>query len=1276
MRLIKLLPLLLLATSFSFVSAQSTNCTISNGVMICASVGGFNQQDTTAQTPTSPKYNAMNCSSPSFLGKQAGEVACYGVWDYGNEFGDDKDMCQESIYGKAKTGCIVKTTACVSGSAVATRVLFPTSSSQDISVMASNFKTSTGAVSSSNLLNVWEYTCQGTTTQTAPNDTSPVLVTVGGGTFYYANPVISGYASGINSLGLVISNGDKVYGSGHTIKVDSNGKWSHTVSSPLNTGDYQVIVYDTNNMTVASGTITILLDVLVSKATYKGYLGGSETPFIITENISKTEALENCKINSSNNPTKSIRCTWNGVEMYSYPATVTISTSTTNCIVQNGVNICAFTPTNTIIGCINQNGAIICPSASSTTVVPVEKGINLVASADSVMYGDIVDINWTTNGFKYCSSNWNSRLPISGNYKVKIYGDRTFTVNCYDAKAKKTSKSLRVILKTPTVEISATPTSLEYGKQAQVTWSSTGAASCNFTRGDTQFIKNENTTSGTNRYTQSLYKTQTYTVRCKNGSKVATKSVTVDVACKVLNVYKQKTLGTTTYDIYIRASGLSSGVTLPVSVGGVEKFDGLKFGKGSNVNTLKANQTFNFRETEAILSQKGSISLVQDGATVCQSISGVDVTPTPTIVATGTLMVYFNGQDQAQIVTGDLTKVDALASCKKSIGYNQSATSARCTWNGEQIYSVPVSTLKLRRIQVSSKNNTAYVSYTKGYPTDTCAKVVNENFSITGKANLCFSGTQDNFNDTQLVNLFHVGDRVKVCLDKDHSVCSPTVVVTDFDSDGAFSVPSSWKSCAKQDQVCSFLGTKKVYYGSSGVYTNGTFTDSVTCSNAFFGDPWLEVDKQCFYEDKITQSVTFSDPVHVASSPLSQFMIGGTANDIAKFKLKTQTGDVVVKKLHFKVLGADSVMSVSVNGVTSVPVVLDEAVVADLSIPVSTNGTDVSVAVKFNGFRNSTIGGSLTQGVSPVSITLASIEAVSGSGYVITKQTSVSSNSMTLVASKPTVIGMSGVGTLSTGMQKLGEFTVIADANGKIAVSKVSLTLSKLTSGGFDVTGVKISEDNGSTAISNVVSNPTSGQAFDLSFTNNYEIGAGQSKIFQVWGIVAGSFDLVNVSKTSLTLNQDGFRWVDVVGGNKEYTGKGIYNFPTTSYTLTNGGFGDQPVNPPTDGQGIQPSMGGASLNIKSNLSSTGSNGQVLGISTSNLTCANITYNLHRGAESKNVTKLQNFLKEKGFLNEVTGFYGDKTIAAVKDYQGSLGLPVTGMVYSATREAIRSESCN
>jgi hypothetical protein len=81
----------------------------------------------------------------------------------------------------------------------------------------------------------------------------------------------------------------------------------------------------------------------------------------------------------------------------------------------------------------------------------------------------------------------------------------------------------------------------------------------------------------------------------------------------------------------------------------------------------------------------------------------------------------------------------------------------------------------------------------------------------------------------------------------------------------------------------------------------------------------------------------------------------------------------------------------------------------------------------------------------------------------------------------------------------------------------------------------------------------------------------------------------------------------------------------------------------------------------------------VLGVSTQ---CFSFTRNLARGAEGEDVSLLQSFLMEKGFMEgEVTGFYGDTTKTALKAYQTSAGLPSTGFLYELTRIKIESETC-
>ena len=120
-----------------------------------------------------PKTNAMSCANPPKTGLAAGSLACYGLWDFGNEFGEDQNMCARDSYGTPKTGCKVSTGACVGGSATATRVLdtyaqwhdanATLASETDITQIAQNLKTTPDAVKQQ-LIRVWEYTCTGTST--------------------------------------------------------------------------------------------------------------------------------------------------------------------------------------------------------------------------------------------------------------------------------------------------------------------------------------------------------------------------------------------------------------------------------------------------------------------------------------------------------------------------------------------------------------------------------------------------------------------------------------------------------------------------------------------------------------------------------------------------------------------------------------------------------------------------------------------------------------------------------------------------------------------------------------------------------------------------------------------------------------------------------------------------------------------------------------------------------------------------------------------------------
>jgi hypothetical protein len=75
-------------------------------------------------------------------------------------------------------------------------------------------------------------------------------------------------------------------------------------------------------------------------------------------------------------------------------------------------------------------------------------------------------------------------------------------------------------------------------------------------------------------------------------------------------------------------------------------------------------------------------------------------------------------------------------------------------------------------------------------------------------------------------------------------------------------------------------------------------------------------------------------------------------------------------------------------------------------------------------------------------------------------------------------------------------------------------------------------------------------------------------------------------------------------------------------------------------------------------------------------TCINLASNLKQGNRNADVTILQNFLKEKGYLNvSATGFFGGQTLKAVKNFQKDNNINSTGLVGPLTRDFINKLTC-
>jgi hypothetical protein len=300
-------------------------------------------------------------------------------------------------------------------------------------------------------------------------------------------------------------------------------------------------------------------------------------------------------------------------------------------------------------------------------------------------------------------------------------------------------------------------------------------------------------------------------------------------------------------------------------------------------------------------------------------------------------------------------------------------------------------------------------------------------------------------------------------------------------------------------------------------------------------------------------SSTLAAPTLVSSSPVAQYVVGGTTFGVATYKLSTAAAGTSanVRELRFFTSGTDAIESITVGGVTA-PVIGGGGVttVSGLNLAISSTGTDIPVTVKFSGFQNSTTGGSLQASVSNVAVALEYIEATSGSGSVITNSTVASSSAMTLVASKPTVtVSSTQGGTLILGAEnKVAEFTVSADANGKIAIASTTFSLSAIGVTGVEFTSPRVAD--GATTISG--SSVTGSSTMAISFhPTAYEISAGQSKTFSLYAMVTGTQQSGITPYIASTASSSAFKWKDVIGGNTQFTGTSIINFPTNSWTTS-----------------------------------------------------------------------------------------------------------------------------
>ncbi|MBP9766113.1 MAG: hypothetical protein KBD12_02740, partial [Candidatus Pacebacteria bacterium] len=266
-------------------------------------------------------------------------------------------------------------------------------------------------------------------------------------------------------------------------------------------------------------------------------------------------------------------------------------------------------------------------------------------------------------------------------------------------------------------------------------------------------------------------------------------------------------------------------------------------------------------------------------------------------------------------------------------------------------------------------------------------------------------------------------------------------------------------------------------------------------------------------------TVSVNAPTLVSASTLgARYVIGGnTVNSVATYNVTSTNGNATLNDLSFTVAGS-GVESLTIDSVTA-PVVGTAVNFygINLSVPSGTTGLNIPVAIKYSAVTSANQGGVASGATS--SITLSSMKYTAG-GTQTTAAQSVAANTMTLVASLPTVkktsTGQSfNVGTTTNA--KIGTITVSADTKGDVTMFALPYSVSAsnviVKANGTDVTQIS-----------------GTASATSTLFAAGYRIAAGTSVTFDIYG------DVVNGGTTSSTYDVSvgsaaSFKWSDIVDG-------------------------------------------------------------------------------------------------------------------------------------------------
>ena len=203
-------------------------------------------------------------------------------------------------------------------------------------------------------------------------------------------------------------------------------------------------------------------------------------------------------------------------------------------------------------------------------------------------------------------------------------------------------------------------------------------------------------------------------------------------------------------------------------------------------------------------------------------------------------------------------------------------------------------------------------------------------------------------------------------------------------------------------------------------------------------------------------TANLSAPELSATSAASQFVLGDSDAQAAKYSFIATGGSVTIQKLKFDVANSDAIESITIDGKTQ-PVYGNEVTVTGLSIniPETRTGKDIEVKAKYNE-----VGLKGIDATAGVRLTLKEVEYKSGNTTKTIKDgngmSDVSSSPMYIVAGYPAKVELKKVSnSLANGKVKIAELT-ITPAGDSILLKKLPIKVTLTGQGAFDDSSSKI----------------------------------------------------------------------------------------------------------------------------------------------------------------------------------------------------------------------------